>query len=143
MANGGWYGTEEEWDRIEAPMRGLDRDLDDFARRHGLNVTRNARDWPDRSIRWGTDTPCLIQIFLVDEEKLTFNFWICASQDRADSRFWKQEMLCREAQMQEISDGFSERLEAGKTKLDYWSQHPEILEFATRLGFDPASQNTI
>jgi hypothetical protein len=34
MANRGWYGTEEEWSRIEAPLKALDSDLARFALKH-------------------------------------------------------------------------------------------------------------
>ena len=27
MGNGGWYGTDEEWKRIEAPVKLLDSEL--------------------------------------------------------------------------------------------------------------------
>ena len=89
MANGGWYGTKEEWDRIEAPLKLLDPELERFARKYELLVTKNHKDWPERSVRWGDDIGCLIQLYLVDETKLTLNLWICTFQDRGDARYWK------------------------------------------------------
>ena len=133
MANGGWYGTDEEWRRIEAPLKLLDPELDRFASKRDLTVTKNFKDWPERSLAWGTDVRCLIQVFLTDQSALTFNLWICASQDRGGSRFWKKEMPCKESQASEIARDLFQLLEAEKQKLDHWSMHPEELEFATKL----------
>jgi hypothetical protein len=60
VGNGGWYGTNEEWNRIEAPLKLLDSELDRFARKHRLRVTKNLEDWPERSLVWGNDVRCLI-----------------------------------------------------------------------------------
>jgi hypothetical protein len=75
----------------------------------------------------------LIQVFLVDQSALTLNLWICASQDRDGSRFWKNEMLRKEEQASQIAADLFSLLDDGKRKLDRWSAHPEMLEFATKL----------
>src|SRR5580698_8569922 len=94
MANGGWYGTEEEWNHIEAPIAAIDADLEEFSRKHGIAITKNLKDWPERSLSWNVgDVRCLIQVYLKSEKMLTLNFWICASQDRGSDRYWKREML--------------------------------------------------
>jgi hypothetical protein len=133
MTNGGWHGTNEEWNRIEAPLKMLDADLDLFSRNQGLIVTKNVKDWPERSLIWGAEVRCLIQIFLANESMLSLNFWICASQDRDKSRFWKNEMLRKEIDALEMARDLKELLETGKRQLDDWSDHPEQLEFATNL----------
>ena len=91
MANGGWYGSNEEWERIEGPLLQVDSILDDFVSETGLAITKNLKDWPERSIEWGDETRCLIQLFLVDAKDLTFSLWLCVSQDRGRKRFWKQD----------------------------------------------------
>ena len=53
MANGGWYGTKEEWQRIEKPLLEIDSIVDDFANELSLSVSKNHKDWPERSIEWG------------------------------------------------------------------------------------------
>jgi hypothetical protein len=133
MANGGWYGTKEEWDRIKAPLKRLDPELDRFARKYGLRVTRNAKDEPERSLIWGSDIRCLIQVFLVDQSALTLTLWICASQNRDGKRFWKKETPRKEVHVTELAQNLLDLLEAGKRKLDQWSAHPEELQFATKL----------
>ena len=134
MANGGWYGTAQDRERIEGPLKLLDPELDRFASKYGLQVTKNLKDWPERSLVWGTDVRCLIQVFLVDESGLTLDLWICASQDRDGSRFWKKETSRKEVQVSEMARDSFDLLEAGKRKLDHCSAHPEELEFATKLG---------
>lgn len=126
MANGGWYGTPQEWERIEAPIKMLDLELERFVSAHGLSVTRNHKDWPDRSIVWDTGTRCLIQLYLADAETLGINFWICASQDGGRDRFWKQEFLCKEATLDDVTARLPELLNTAKTKLDGWA-------FATKI----------
>jgi hypothetical protein len=133
MGNGGWYGTQEEWRRIEGPIRTLDLELERFASLHGLSIARNHKDWPDRSMVWDTGARCLIQLYLADAETLGINLWICASQDRGRDRYWKQEFLCREADIGDLAPQLPELLNTAKAKLDEWAAHPEQLEFGTKI----------
>jgi hypothetical protein len=133
MANGGWYGTEEEWQRLEAPLLSIDLALEQFASEHGFAVSKNHKDNPERSIRWGTNPSCLIQIYLEHDSGPTWNLWLCCSEDRGDSRYWRKEMPIRD----EPIEGFRERLpnllEDGFKQLEEWKAQPEELEFATKL----------
>jgi hypothetical protein len=70
---------------------------------------------------------------LVDQSALTLNLWICASQDRDGSRYWRNETPRKEEQASEMAADLFDLLEAAKRKLDHWSAHPEVLEFATKL----------
>jgi hypothetical protein len=133
MENDGWSGTNEEWQRIEAPLKLLDPALDRFARKYGLPVTKNLKDWPERSLVWETDVRCLMQVYLIDKSALTLKLWICASLDRNGSRFWKHETPRDGIQASDLAGELFELLEAGKQKLDYWSAHPEELQFSTAL----------
>jgi hypothetical protein len=133
MGNGGWYGTKEEWQRIEAPIKSLDPELERFAALHSLAITRNGRDWPDRSMVWGDDVRCLIQLYLDDAETLGINLWICASQDRDRDRYWRREFLCKGAPVEDVTTRLGELLDTAKTRLDRWSSRPEELEFVTRI----------
>jgi hypothetical protein len=134
MANG-WYGTHEEWERLEAPLKLLDPGLGSFAHTHGLTVTKNSKHGrPERSIIWGDDVRCLVQLFLASESVPTLNLWICASQDRDGNRYWKNEMLRREVQASDLVLELRDILEAGIRQLNQWSAHPDQLQFATELG---------
>ena len=133
MADGGWFASQEDWESAEGPLKLLDPDLSCFARKHGLTISRNLKDWPERSLAWGEHVRCLIQLYLADPADLRLNLWICASQDRDDGRYWRKEMPVKGVVAQNILADFTELLEAAKRKLDAWSQHPEELEFATKL----------
>ena len=50
MANGGWYGTKEEWERIERQLLEIDPIITGFAGDYGLNVTKNHEGCPERSM---------------------------------------------------------------------------------------------
>ena len=141
MANGGWYGTQEEWQRIEAPLLEIDSVVECFSEEYGLELTKNHKDWPGRSMEWGESVRCIIQIYLADEKNLTWNVWLCASQDRekgmlwwkGQHRFWKQEMLVKSKPMSSFSNDLQALLCKGKDKLDHWHNNPEGLEFATQI----------
>jgi hypothetical protein len=57
----GHHGTDEEWKRLEAPLRDVDNAIDAFAKRHRIAIGRNYHNWPERSLRWGSDPERLIQ----------------------------------------------------------------------------------
>lgn len=135
MPNGDRFGTDEEWRRAEAPLKRLDIALAAFAAKEKIVLTKNGRDWPERSMQWSRNNArCLIQIFAERLEIPTFNFWICTSQDRKDTRYWKQNMLKRDVLGEEIEGELPELLKLGKLNLDSWSDHPEEFEAAAKLG---------
>ena len=89
----GFHGKRSEWKRMTAPLKGIDRILKLFASAQGLTLLRNTRNWPERSFRWGSPIERLIQVYLADESRLTWNLWLCACEDRADGRYWKRKFL--------------------------------------------------
>jgi hypothetical protein len=106
--------------------------LDHFARKHGLRVERNFKE-PNRSLIWGAEVRCVMSIYLADKAALTLKFWICASQDRDGSRFWKHEMPRDGMQVSVLAGELSALLEDAKHKVDYWAAHPEELQLAGPL----------
>jgi hypothetical protein len=66
-ASGGWYGTDEESNRVEMLLKLLDSESDRFAGKHGLRVTRNHTELPERSLGDRRSLSRLIQVFLVDQ----------------------------------------------------------------------------
>jgi hypothetical protein len=134
VANGGWYGTKEEWAQIEKPLITLDPVIKEFAMRAGLTVTKNLKDWPERSMRWGSEISCLIQIYLADKDALTWNIWLCCTRDIQGERFWRREFLVEKRPIEVFQDRLPKLLWVGHERLIDWSNHPETLEFATKLG---------
>jgi len=127
----GFYGSKADWERVEAPLHALDNDLEVFSKRHSIPLSRNGRNWPDRSLVWGSPVRRLIQIFLADEKDLTYNVWICASEDRDNKRYWKQELLRSAVAVTEIEAELADLLERGRALLESWDS--DSLEFATTL----------
>jgi len=133
VANGGWYGTREEWDEIEAPLLEIDAILEEFADEYGLVVRKNVKSWPERSIVWGSGIRCIIQIFRVEGQEANFNFWLCASEDRGRARYWKTDMLVEKAPVSSFRGELPALLREGRRKLLDWSENPACMEFATWL----------
>ena len=127
----GFHGTHETWVRLEAPLRSLDPVLERFAQDYGLSIGRNYHNWPERSLTWGAPISRLIQVYLEDEEALTWNVWLCAAEDRGPARYWRQEFLKRAVSIEEIEHALSELLEEARLRVESWSS--DELEFATEL----------
>jgi hypothetical protein len=130
MANG-FHGSKAQWERIESPLRAFDAELDSFSTRFGIPLSRNGKNWPDRSFVWGEPIRRLIQIYLADEERLTYNFWICASEDRGSKRYWKREFLKEKVPAPEMLVELPELLERGRALLERWDG--DLLEFGTTI----------
>jgi hypothetical protein len=127
----GHHGSGEEWKRLESPLGDIDAAVEAFARRHGMAIGRNYHSWPERSLRWGSDPERLIQIYLDDEAHLTWNLWLCASQDRGRQRFWKRQFLRQNIPMGELSPDIEHLLEEAFLTVNSWRL--EDLEPATTL----------
>jgi len=114
----GFHGTAEEWERIEAPLKRLDDTLADYAKRHGLALSRNYHNWPERSLRWGAAIERFVQIYLANEKQLTFNLWLCAFEDRGSKRYWKQRVVKECVPIDEIEKNLEPLLDAARTEVD-------------------------
>ena len=133
MSNGGYF-DDRQWQKLEEPLLAVDPIIKDFAAANGLEVLKNQKDWPERSIVWHEyDVRCLIQLYLVSEESMTFNFWLCASQDRGGERFWKQETPVKNQPIPEFSAQLATLLNEGREKLLLWSHDPSVMEYATDI----------
>jgi hypothetical protein len=133
MANGGWYGTAEEWQRLEGPLLTIDPVLELFSARHDIELLKNEKDAPGRAFRWGDNPNFLIQVFLADEGPLTWNLWLCCVEDRDDSRYWLNGYAVRAQPIESFGSELDTLLEEGFARLTAWGSNPEQLEFATKL----------
>ena len=125
----GFYGSSEDWDRIEAPLRLLDPVLQDFASEHGMSLGSNHHNWPERSLQWGAPVSRLVQLYLEDENHVTWNLWLCASEDRHSGRYWRSEFLRKAVPIEEISGNLAALLEEARNTVESWSS--QDLELAT------------
>ena len=142
MANGGWYGTEEEWDQVEAPLIEIDNIINEFSEEFNLKLSKNLKDYPERSMLWmNNGIRCLIQIYAANLEDLTWNVWLCASEDRdvghlwwkSKERYWKKELLVEEKLMFDFKNDLSSQLRKGKVKLNLWCETPENFQLAVKI----------
>jgi hypothetical protein len=139
MANGGWYGTPEEWQRLEGPLLTIDPLLEQFARTHGLDLSKNAKDSPERSIRWGDNPSFLIQVYLQDESGPSWNLWLCCSEDRSDGRYWRRDFPVRDERVDSFQERLPALLEESFSHLQAWGANPDELEYATNIAPTPPS----
>ncbi len=123
----GFYGSEETWQRIESPLRALDTVLEGYARQHGMSFGANYHNGPERSLRWGSPVRRLMQIYLEDERAPTYNFWLCASEDRGHQRYWKNAFLKRAVPVLDIQRNLQQLLEAGREQLEQWQSQDLVL----------------
>jgi hypothetical protein len=133
MANGGWYGTQEEWERAERPLPSLDPVFKQFAETHGFRLSKNGKDWPERSLKKDMPLSSLLQVFRVDLDKDAWKVWAVCSQDRGAERYWKQQMVADNITGEELTARLNVLLDQGLERLTDWNAHPEELEFATRI----------
>lgn len=81
----GFHGTEEEWQRMEAPYVRIDPFLVSFAQRHGLQLVKNYRD-ADRCLRFNDALSRAIWLGATDKygTEGKYQVSVIAHQDRED-----------------------------------------------------------
>jgi hypothetical protein len=120
MANG-FYGSKSEWERITIPLERLDPVLEDFAHAKGLTLGKNTKNWPDREFRWEDTLSRLIEIYLADQEQLTWTMWICAYEDRSSKRFLNKQTLLDAVPIEDLESQLSDLLESAWATVSGWS----------------------
>ncbi len=118
----GFYGSSDEWKKMEAPLLEIDQALMVFAKRWGMLFSKNYHEWPERSLTWGSNIRHLIQIYLENEKAMTWNVWLCASQHRGKQRFWKNHFLRRSVPFHTIHSDLKQLLEEARNIVNQWSE---------------------
>ncbi len=116
----GFHGSKTEWERIEAPLASLDAHITGFARRHGMQIRKSDRNWPSRSLGWGSPVHRSIQLSLLDDKSLTFSMAVMAYQDRKGERFAKSEPIASELSVDDIRSQWEILFEKGRLKANAW-----------------------
>ena len=120
----GFHGNRKEWEEMEAPLMEIDTVLRNYASQNNMQFSKNYHGIPERSLVWVKDgVRRLIQIFMSDDKKRTFNWWLCASEDRGKKRFWKNEFLKKEVNFDEIKNNLDNLLEEGYRLLESWQKN--------------------
>jgi hypothetical protein len=124
----GFNGSKADWLRVEAPLLRVDPMLQTFVAEHGLSLSKNYHDWPERSLKWNTGIERLIQLYLEDSHRVTFNLWLCASQDRSGARYWRREFLLKDTKLDDVVGRLPSLLEDAYSTVNSWTT--DGLEFA-------------
>ena len=128
----GFHGSVEEWDRIESPLQQIDLELAAFAERHGLEFSKNVRNWPDRRLTWGEPIHRSIQISLVDDEgPPLYAVGGFAWEDRAFGRYVKGVSITEPVPISVLREKPAKWLEEGLQIVSGWTS--DDLEFAGPL----------
>jgi hypothetical protein len=132
------FTTPSQPDRIEdgvgegeGLLRSIDRKLSAFAGNNNLVPRTTDASLPSRTLEWTGDVDRMLQIYLEDEDALTFTMWICAKQDRAGKRYLKALALRDGVPFRKIKRELSDLLEAGYRILASWTESD--LEFTIDL----------
>jgi hypothetical protein len=128
----GFHGSAEHWEKIEAPLRQIDRQLEKFAKAHAMSIGKNYHNWPERSLSWSSEgLRRLIQIYLKDATKETYCLWLCASEDRGHERYWKKQFLLDNVTWTEVQEGLERHLDQAYKTVQAWSASD--LEFGGKI----------
>jgi len=120
----GFYGSDEEWKRMERPLLEVENDLQVFADKKGLKISKNYHNWPERSLTWSSrNIERLIQISVESDKHLTFTFWVCAYSDKQGKRFWKNKNIKKAVEFSKIKNKIQDLLEEGFTLAESWSEN--------------------
>jgi len=137
MANGGWYGTQAEWDAAEHPLPLLDSTFEAFAEANGFEFSKNHKDWPERSLKAHLPLASLIQVFRIDLNVDAWKVWVVCYEDRDGDRFWKEALLAGSITGSRLSVRLKGLLDEGLGRLVEWNARPQDLGFVTKLGRIP------
>ena len=130
-----------EWERLESPLIALEPTLMAFASRHHLTIRRNYQGRPERSLVQEGEVTRLVQVYLDAPRRLTFNVWLCASQDRPGARYQKSEYLARGVPAEDLVAGLGGWLEQGYATLRDWKA--EDLSYGSALARPPAQYQPV
>jgi hypothetical protein len=123
MPNGGFDGSIEAWEKMEAPLLEVDGLLARFAAERNMQVVKNYHNWPQRYLEWVKDgIHRAIQIVAANESKMTFHLGVGAWKDRGDQRYGADELLKKFVPWDEIRDNLDQLLEEGFKTLESWSE---------------------
>ncbi len=113
--------SAEDWERIETPLHALDPDLDAYARSNEMELSKNFKDWPERSLRWRSDeVDRHIQVVLGDEQNLLYHVWLVASQDREEGPYLKRASVANGLTIDVLENKLEPLLDQARDLLNSW-----------------------
>jgi hypothetical protein len=118
----GYYGSIEEWQKMEAPLLEIDALLAEFALRSNMQVIKNYHNWPQRELQSAKDGLHRTIHILVADKPETYHMAIGAWQDKDNERYVANKWLRKWVSWSEIQDNLHQLLEEGVKTLESWSE---------------------
>lgn len=122
MPNGGFDGSLEAWEKMEAPLLEVDELLAQFATERNMQVVKNYHNWPRRELKWVRDGIHLAIHILAADKPETYHLAIGAWEDRKNERYVADKWLKKWVFWPEIKDNLRQLLEEGTETLESWSE---------------------
>jgi len=123
----GFHGLKEEWQQLVKPFEEIDEILATVAKSRGMELTRNSRGWPERSLRWGAGIRRQFQVYLENEKTGKFRVGITAGKDGPEGRSWRGKVLREGIRWSALREELPALLEEGVRMLDGWSESDLVL----------------
>jgi len=122
MPNGGFDGSKEAWEKMEAPLLEIDDLLAQFAAERGIDMVKNYHNWPLRELRWVKDGIHRAIHILAADKPETYHLAVVAWQDKHDERYTTNKWLKRWVRWREIGDNIHRLLDDATVTLESWSE---------------------
>lgn len=118
----GYYGSIEDWPKMEAPLLEIDDLLSQFAAERNMQLVKNYHNWPRRELEWVRDgVHRAIHIFAADRAG-TYHLAVVAWEDKNDIRYGADKWLKKWVAWPEIRDNLDQLLEEALMTLESWSE---------------------
>ena len=118
----GFHGSKETWQHLDQLLTDADELLSGIAESRGMQLLRNSRGWPERSLRWGTEVNRKFQIYLAEEKSEMFTVGVVAWKDGAQGRAWRQKILRESQPWVAIREELAVLIEEGVRLVDGWGE---------------------
>ncbi|HYR89531.1 MAG TPA: hypothetical protein VE422_35985 [Terriglobia bacterium] len=120
----GFYGSQEQWQRLEQAFLEWEEIFDRFARAKTVQVIRNAHGWPSRSLEWiHQSIQRKIEVVANDVPSETFNVWTYAWKDVGDKRFSKVTSVGTNLSKATLAKRLTDILDEAWAQVNAWSDN--------------------
>ena len=117
----GYQGSPKEWVRISSPLEKIDYILEEFANKYKLPLSVNTNNSPNRELKWTFQIERIIQIYLEDENELTWSLRICANQFRNSINMSKNKIILKGVSIEVLQNELSSALEEAYDTVINWN----------------------
>jgi hypothetical protein len=129
----GYSEFSEEADALhQQNLNSIIKNINEFVKSRNIKLELNSHGWPSRLMTWiSNGIHRTIQIY-VASDKQTYMFWVAASKDIDNKRYWKQTTLKDNVSWDEIFSDIDKLLAEGYELANSWKN--EDLSYASDIG---------